>query len=144
MALKSVSVQAELGSGTDIRVFCRNHSLVMDQPKNAAGQDLGPTPLEVLLAAVAGCFGSVARIIAHQQKIELNSMHFEIEADYDPAGLLGRNPEVRPGFQEVRIKVEIDANLDAQQKRDFLDLIEQRCPLADNMSHGTRLVSILA
>src|SRR5690606_40777697 len=66
-----------------------------------------PTPLEAILAAVAGCFGTIGRFIAHQQKIELRGMQFEIEADYDPAGLLGRDPSVRPGFQELRVKVDI-------------------------------------
>ncbi len=144
MTLKTVSAQADLSSGTDIRVKCRNHHLIMDQPKNAAGQDLGPTPLEAVLAAMAGCFGTIARLVAYQQKIDLRAMHFEIEADYDPAGLLGRDTEVRPGFQEVRIRVDIDADLDREQKQQFLELIEKRCPVADNMNHGTRLVSVLA
>ena len=39
-------------------------------------------------------------------KIELRGMRFEIEADYDPSGLLGRDPSMRPGFQELRVKVE--------------------------------------
>lgn len=143
MAMKSISAQARMGDGFAVEVQCGNHRLIMDQPKNAAGHDLGPTPLEAILAALAGCFGTIGRFIAHQQKFELRGMRFKIEADYDPAGLLGRDPAVRPGFQELRISVDIDADLDAAQKQDFLELIEQRCPLADNLSHGTRLVSRL-
>ena len=67
-----------------------------------------------------------------------------LKADYDPNGLLGRDTEVRPGFQELRIRVEIDADLDTAQKQRLLEQIEQRCPLADNLAHGTRLVSRLA
>ena len=129
-----------MNAGMSITVQCGNHRLVMDQPKNAAGQDLGPTPLEAILAAVAGCFGTIGRFIAHQQKVEF----FEIEADYDPAGLLGRDAEVRPGFQELRIKVEIDAELSREEKQALLEQIEKRCPVADNLTHGTRLISVLA
>ncbi len=143
MAMKTISAHGTLNAGMAIEVQCGNHRLIMDQPKSAGGQDLGPTPLEAILAAVAGCFGTIGRFIAHQQKIELRGMRFEIEADYDPAGLLGRDPAVRPGFQELRIKVDIDADLDRAGKQALLEQIEQRCPVADNLTHGTRLVSVL-
>ncbi|WP_312915897.1 OsmC family protein [Stutzerimonas kunmingensis] len=143
MAMKTISAHGTLNAGMAIEVQCGNHRLIMDQPKSASGQDLGPTPLEAILAAVAGCFGTIGRFIAHQQKIELRGMRFEIEADYDPAGLLGRDPSVRPGFQELRIKVDIDADLDRDGKQALLEQIEQRCPVADNLTHGTRLVSVL-
>ncbi|MCQ4327522.1 osmotically inducible protein C [Stutzerimonas stutzeri] len=143
MAMKTISARGQMNAGMAIEVECGSHRLIMDQPKNAAGQDLGPTPLEAIMAAVAGCFGTIGRIIAHQQKIELRGMHFEIEADYDPAGLLGRDPEARPGFHELRVKVEIDADLDQAGKQALLKQIEQRCPVADNLTHGTRFVSQL-
>ena len=143
MALKTISARGQMNAGMSIEVECGNHRLVMDQPRHAAGQDLGPTPLEAILAAIAGCFGTIGRFIAHQQKFELRGMRFEIEADYDPAGLLGRDPNVRPGFEELRVKVEIDADLTHEEKQALLELIEKRCPLADNLTHGTRLVSVL-
>ena len=51
---------------------------------------------------------------------ELRGMRFEVEADYDPAGLLGRDTSVRPGFEEVRLRVEIDADMTLEQKQEFL------------------------
>lgn len=143
MALKTISARGQMNAGMSIEVECGNHRLVMDQPKHAAGEDLGPTPLEAILAAVAGCFGTIGRFVAHQQKFDLRGMRFEIEADYDPAGLLGRDENVRPGFQELRVKVEIDADLTREEKQALLELIEKRCPVVDNLTHGTRLVSSL-
>lgn len=143
MALKTITASGHMGSGMDVHIQCGGHELVFDQPKNAGGKGLGPTPLEGILGAVAGCFGTIGRFIAHQQKFELRGMQFQLEADYDPDGLLGRNPDVRPGFQALRVSVAIDADLSVEQKQAFLELIEQRCPLADNLLHGTRLVSRL-
>lgn len=143
MALKTIKAQGEMGAGFAISVNCGQHQIIMDQPKQAAGQDSGPTPLELILAAVAGCFGTIGRFIAHQRKIELRGMRFALEADYDPDGLLGRNPDVRPGFQALRVMVEIDADLSTAEKQSLLEEIEQRCPLADNLSHGTQLRSTL-
>ena len=144
MTLKTISASGRMDSGMDVHVQCGGYELVMDQPANAGGKGLGPTPLEVILATVAGCFGTIARYIAHQQKFTLRGMQFEMEADYDPDGLLGRNLEVRPGFQALRVKVAIDADLNQEQKQAFLELIEERCPLADILMNGTRLISRLA
>ena len=144
MTLKTIRASGNLDHAFAITVESGNHVIRMDQPKNAAGQDLGPTPLEIILAAVAGCFGTIGRFLAHQRKFELRGMQFEIEADYDPDGLLGRRDDVRPGFQALRVKVEIDADLSREEKQAVLEEIERRCPLADNLVNGTRLESRLA
>lgn len=143
MALKTLHAEGRMGADFCVRVCSGAREIVMDQPKGAGGQDLGPTPLELILAALAGCFGTIGRFIAHQQRFELRGMQFRIEADYDPDGLLGRNAEVRAGFQEIRLGVEIDADLDDAAKQALLEQIERRCPLADNLLHGTRLLSRL-
>ena len=143
MALKTIKVHGEMGAGFAVNIRCGQHQITMDQPKQAAGQDSGPTPLELILAAVAGCFGTIGRFIAHQRKVELHGMRFELEADYDPDGLLGRNAAVRPGFQALRVMVEINADLSPAEKQAFLEEVERRCPLADNLLHGTALHSRL-
>ena len=51
---------------------------------------------------------------------------------------------MRPGFQALRVKVAIDADLSPAEKQAVLEEIERRCPLADNLLHGTRLDSTLA
>lgn len=144
MTLKTIRASGTLDHAFTITVASGNHVIRMDQPKNAAGQDLGPTPLEIILAAVAGCFGTIGRFIAHQRKFELRGMQFEIEADYDPDGLLGRRSDVRPGFQALRVKVELEADLSREEKQAVLEEIERRCPLADNLLHGTNLRTTLA
>ena len=38
----------------------RGHRVVVDQPKEAGGDDLGPTPTELFVASLAGCVGFYA------------------------------------------------------------------------------------
>lgn len=143
MSLRTMRVQGQMEQGFAVTMQCGSHTLVMDQPKTAAGTDAGPTPLDMILAALAGCFGTIGRFLAHQRKIDLRGMRFDIEADYDPDGLLGRNPDVRPGFQDIRLLVDIDADLTLDEKQAFLQEVEGRCPLADNLLHGAQLHSRL-
>ena len=142
--MKTISVQGGMGNGFAIEMACGNHSVFIDQPRAAFGTDTGSSPLELVLAALGGCLGTIARFLAHQRKIELRGMRFEIEADYDPAGLLGRDNTVRPGFEEVRLRVEIDADLSPEEKLAFLEEVERRCPLVDNLLNGTHLHTELA
>lgn len=143
MSLKTLRATGHMGAGMTIEIMCGEHKVYMDQPKNAGGADLGPAPPELILAAYAGCVGSLGRIMAHQEKINLRGMRFEVEADYNPARLLGRESTDRTGFQEVRLKVEIDADLDDAAKQDFLERIEARCPILDNLANETPVISEL-
>lgn len=144
MALKTLRATGHMGAGMTIEIMCGEHKVFMDQPKNAGGADLGPAPPELILAAYAGCVGSIGRIMAHQEKINLRGMRFEVEADYDPDRLLGRETSARTGFQQIRLNVEIDADLDDAAKQDFLERIEARCPILDNLANETPVVSRLA
>jgi hypothetical protein len=51
---------------------------------------------------------------------------------------------VRPGFSELRMQVQFDCDLSPAQQRELLEDIERRCPLADNLLHGVRLLSTVA
>ncbi len=144
MAMKTLRATGHMGAGMTIEIMCGEHKIYMDQPKNAGGADLGPAPPELILAAYAGCVGSLGRIIAFQEKITLRGMSFEVEADYDPDHLMGRETDQRAGFQEMRLKVKIDADLDDAAKQAFLDKIEERCPVGDNLINSTKLVTVLA
>lgn len=143
MAIKTIRATGHMTDGMTIEIMCGEHKVYMDQPKNAGGNDLGPAPPELILASYAGCVGSIGRIIAYQEKITLRGMTFEVEADYDPDLLMGRKTTARAGFQEMRLKVKIDADLDDEAKQVFLDKIEERCPVGDNLINSTKLVTVL-
>ena len=144
MAVKTLHATATMSSGMTVEVTAGNHTFYMDQPKNAGGADLGPTPPDFLIAALAGCLGTIGRIVAHQQNITLRGMQFAVEADFDTDRLMGKPTESRTGFSEVRLKVVIDADLTLQQKQDFLAEVESRCPIADNLINGTSIKTSVA
>uniref|UniRef100_UPI003D661527 OsmC family protein n=1 Tax=Winogradskyella poriferorum TaxID=307627 RepID=UPI003D661527 len=70
--------------GWAINADIRGHQVVIDQPLASVGTNEGPTPLEFFLFSLAGCIGSIARIAAAQQKIDLKSMEVKVDADLNP------------------------------------------------------------
>lgn len=136
-ANKTIAVTANMAEGWTIRADIREHKVTIDQPAAAGGTNEGPTPLEYFLFSLAGCIGSIGRIAAHQQKIDLRGMEVQVEGDLDPAGLMGKGTAERVGFQQVRVQAKIDADLTDAEKQTFLDLVCDRCPLHDNIKLET-------
>ena len=139
MPHKTISVYTELGAGTKIDCKAGRHSFLIDQPKAGGGDDLGPTPLEYFLAALGGCVASIARIVARQKKIALNSLKIPTSGDINTDVLLGTNTEQRAGFQSITLRVVIDAELSEQQKVEFLNEVERRCPISENTLNATEV-----
>ena len=47
--------------GSRNRIAIRGHELVVDQPHEAGGDDIGPTPTELFVASLAACVAHYAR-----------------------------------------------------------------------------------
>ncbi|WP_151704953.1 OsmC family protein [Nitrincola alkalilacustris] len=141
---KTVAVTASLNDSFVVEAQIGEHRLLIDQPVAARGTGQGPTPLEYYMFAMAGCIGTIGRIVAMQQKITLRGMTIWVEGDYNPAGLLGKPTDDRTGFQQIRIRAEIDADLSHEEKKAFLDQVCERCPLHDNTRLETDVLHNLA
>ena len=81
-----------------------------DHPEVFASEDHGATPTETVLAALAGCLTAGIAAVATNRGIQLRSVSAVVEADHDVRGILGADPDVRNGFNGVRVRYEIDAD----------------------------------
>ena len=62
----------------------------------------------------------------------------------DPAVLLGRSTGTRAGFQQIVVTVDVDADLSEAQKRAFLQEVDRRCPVSENLLNATPVAVRLA
>jgi uncharacterized OsmC-like protein len=92
------------------------------------------------LVALGGCLGTIAAIIAKQERIDLRGFSAAVEADLDTDFLMGKTTEGRPGFTEIRVSVEIDADMTTEEKEAFLHKVDARCPISDNLVNGAKVV----
>ena len=136
-SIKSVSVIGVQDDSNRMEVRAGKHTIVIDQPAGAGGKDEGPTPLQFFEAALAGCIGSIARLVARQQRIPLRGIEVAVDGPIDVDGLLGRPGAERVGFQEFVVKVKLDADIEQAQLPAFLAEVERRCPVSENISHPT-------
>jgi uncharacterized OsmC-like protein len=137
MPQKTVAVESVMGGQFVIKSDIRGHEVVLDQPSSAAGSDAGPTPLELLFASLAGCIGTIGRIVAMQKRIELRGMKIRVEGPLDTDGLLGKPLDGRVGFEQISITAEIDADMTDEEKEAFLHEVDARCPVSENLLNAT-------
>jgi len=135
--LKQVQVEAALGPRFKIESRIREHTLFVDQPANAGGENAGPTPLEYLLLAMGSCFATIARIVARQKRIELRGMTVRVEGELDVEVLMGKAADKRAGFSGLKVIATIDADLSREEKEAFLHEVDRRCPVSDNLQQLT-------
>ena len=105
-----------------------------------AGTNEGPNPVEYLLGAWAGCLNVVAHTVADERGIDLEGIDLEIDGDLDPRRLFGVSDEVRAGFQEIRVRLEVASDADEDALAAFIADVEDRCPVGDNIAHETPTV----
>ena len=137
MAVKTVKVESVLDAKFKLESTIHGHRVFVDQPANAGGTDTGPTPLDYLLIALAGCIGSVGRIVAMQKRIALRGMKITAEGDINVDGLLGKPTDDPIGFKEIRVSADIDADMTAEEKETFIHEVDARCPVSSSLLNRT-------
>ncbi len=142
MAISTLKVGTRLEKNYRVDVVCSN-PFVVDQPKVAGGEGLGPNPLEVYLSSLGACICSIGKIISNQKRLKVKSIDVEVEGDIDKDFLMGKVEEGRAGFTEVRAFIKIDADMSKEEKENFIKEISGRCPIADNAINPTKLVPSL-
>jgi len=138
--MKTIGIQAKLDEKFKIEVKAGDHVMYVDQTKAGGGTDAGPTPLEYFFASLAGCIGTVSRIIANQKRIKLNGMDIKVEGAFDLETLLGKSKENRAGFTGIKVTLNIDSDMSKEEKKAFINEVESRCPVSDNIIGTTPIV----
>ena len=94
-------------------VRIRGHELVVDQPEDVGGDDVGPTPTELFVAGLASCVAFYAERFLRRH--ELPDDDLRVEALFDMAA--GQPARVASIVVRVFIPVEVPTMLQAALER---------------------------
>lgn len=81
-----------------------------DHPEIFAAEDNGATPVEIAIAALAGCLTAGIASVAQNRQIQLHSVKATIEGAMDLQGILGIDRDVRNGFSDIKVTYAIEAD----------------------------------
>lgn len=79
-------VTCKILENTQVQVIARRHSWIVDEPFPSDGDDLGPNPFELMLAALGTCTALEVSVLAASAKVPLEAVAVDVEADWTGAG----------------------------------------------------------
>jgi uncharacterized OsmC-like protein len=118
------------------RVHERSFVFDADHPAVLVGQDHGPTPVEFVLHALAACLTAGLANIAAARKVKLTEVRSTVTGDIDLNGILGLNPEVRNGYQQITVRFTIKGDAPADKLRELLEQSRARSAVYDVVTNG--------
>jgi putative redox protein len=109
-------------------VKIRNHFLVTDVPISEGGADAGPTPVEYLLTAIAGCVAVTLRMYAARRNWDVGEININVFQMKDENGAYLS--------EEISFEKEI-----SDDQREHLLVFAAKCPVAKMVKGETRIES---
>jgi uncharacterized OsmC-like protein len=102
-----------------------------DHPVLLVGQDNGPTPVEFVLHALAACLTAGLANIAAARKVRLTEVRSTVAGDIDLNGILGLDPAVRNGYQQITVTFAIKGDAPAETLREIVEQSRARSAVFD-------------
>lgn len=138
----NVKVKGKSESATRLSVSFGKFKMIIDEPEQMGGSNQGPTPIQVLLMALAGCLNVTANEVAKQQSLALTSLDIVVDGNLDACTFMGCSTDNRAGFD--KIKVQLNAEFQVPVSQDKIDFwikeTERRCPVTDNIMSNTEIL----
>ena len=106
-----------------------------DHPAVLVGQDNGPTPAEFVLHALAACLTSGLANIAAARGVTLTEVESTVEGDIDLLGILGLSPDVRNGYQQIKVSFKVRGD-DPDKLRQVVEQSRRRSAVFDIVTNG--------
>ena len=134
---------SERGTGTfAVSIQAGRHSLVGDEPLDVGGDDTGPSPYELLLAALGECTVMTLRMYARQKQWPLENTHITLKHRKRHAADCAEC-ETREGkVDEIERRITLVGALDEAQRARLLEMAD-RCPVHRTLHSEVRVVTVL-
>lgn len=118
----------KLVDGVQAVINIRDFTLIADEPVSDGGTNLGPTPKELMVAALGACAAITARMYANRKGWALESVEIDASTDrYSAADHPLYSGDA--GFvHEFRQRIVFKGDLTLEQKERLLE-IAARCPV---------------
>ena len=129
--------------GFRTEVSAGDHALVADEPLKVGGTNLGPTPYDLLSAALATCTTMTLKMYAARKKLDLDSVtvrvrHGKVHAEdcTDCESKAGK-------IDEFQRELTFDGNLDAAERQRLLEIAD-KCPVHRTLHSEVKVRTRLA
>jgi len=110
------------------------------EPPVLLGNNEGANPVEFLLHALAGCVTTTFVLHAMARGIEVRALSTELEGEIDMQGLLGLDESVSPGYEQIRIRMHVEADCPGEELDDLLAYTQRHSPVCSTVCRPVPVV----
>ena len=104
-----------------------DHQLVVDEPLHLGGDDLGPTPGQLVTAALGSCTAITMQMYARRKGWTLSRL--DVQVEHETVNAPSATLEGRMAKQDrFRVRILLEGDLDSAQRERIFD-IAKRCPV---------------
>lgn len=132
------SVEGYFGLGEEQK-HRTTFSIDADHPELLASEDKAATPVELVLAGLAGCLTAGVAAVAQLREIQLKSVSATLEGDMDIQGILGIDSDVRNGFEGIKVTYSIDADATKDEIEALVAQSQKRSAVYDIIANPTNV-----
>jgi uncharacterized OsmC-like protein len=129
------TINGYFGVGEE-RTHERTFHFDADHPAVLVGRDNGPTPVEYVLHALAACLTAGLANIAAARGVRLTEVRSTVTGDIDLNGILGLNPGVRNGYQNISVRFTVKGDAPADVLRGLVEQSRKRSAVFDVITNG--------
>ena len=113
-------------------ITSKNHILFADEPVDKGGNNLGPSPKELLAASLGSCTAITLKMYAQHKQWELQEVIIKVDLEWD-------SESQSSNFTK---NIQLIGNLDDQQKERLLKIAD-RCPVHQILTHSITVTTNL-
>jgi putative redox protein len=124
----SVVVTDSAGGAFAQQIGAGRHTLIADEPASSGGNDLGPTPYDLLVAALGACTSVTVRIYAQRKNWPLRSTTVTLTHSKIHAADCEACETTSGRLDHIRREVSFEGDLDADQRARLLEIAD-KCPV---------------
>jgi uncharacterized OsmC-like protein len=134
------TIQGFYGAGVEDSSRTKPFEFVNGEPPVLLGDNEGANPVEFLLHALAGCVTTTFVLHAAARGIRVDSVSTAMEGDIDLHGLLGLDDSVSPGYEQIRIKMDIKADCSDKELDELLAYTKDHSPVCNTVCRPVPVV----
>jgi len=112
----------------------------VDHPECFASEDNGATPVEFVLVGLVGCLTAGVAAVAQFRGIQLRSVTATIEGEMNVLGILGADPDIRNGFENVTVRFTIDSDASRDDLEALVAQAQKRSAVFDIVTSPTKVL----
>src|SRR5437660_1246125 len=138
-AMITLRAEGKIGEGVTCNVQTGKALIEAGLHPATGGNGLSACSGDMLLESLVACAGVTLRAVATALEIPLRDATVRAEGDLDFRGTLAVSKEVPVGFQQIRLRFDLDTDATAEQIATLLKLTERYCVVYQTLAQPPKI-----